>query len=304
MHHPKRFAAIGECLIEMSHQDEQHCHLGYAGDTYNVAVYCARSSDPETLRVDYISAVGDDPYSKAMLQTWENEGVHADFARRLKGRMPGLYFIRTDASGEREFYYYRSESAARNMFKNEQGADLLKHLPEFDCLYFSGISIAILDEKSRQQFFDALQLARKKQTMICFDSNYRERLWSSLDEAREVMTQFLSTADIALLSFDDEQALFGEDTPELIAERAHQAGVPEVVVKRGGQGYFLSMPDFTEWVPITPLEKVVDATAAGDSFNGAYLAARMQGLDPKRAAELGSEMTARVIQFPGAIIPK
>jgi len=304
MSHPKRFAAIGECLIEMSHQDEQHCRIGYAGDTYNVAVYCARSSGSETLTVDYISAVGDDPYSKAMLQAWQNEGIHADFVRRLKGRMPGLYFIRTDGSGEREFYYYRSESAARDMFKSEQGADLLKRLSEFDYLYFSGISIAILDEKSRQQFFAALQLAQKKQTMICFDSNYRERLWSSVEEAREVMARFLSTVDIALLSFDDEQALFGEDTPELIAERAHQAGVPEVVVKRGGQGYFLSTPDFTEWVPITPLEKVVDATAAGDSFNGAYLAARIQGLDSKRAGELGSEMTARVIQFPGAIIPK
>ena len=300
----KRFAAIGECMIEMSHLDANTCHLAYAGDTYNVAIYCARASDSKQLSVEYVTALGMDPYSDAMLEAWHEEGIESSLVRRLDDRMPGLYLIRTDEQGERRFFYYRSQAAARDVFKGSEGARVLAQLSEFDGLYFSGISIAILDEESRQQFFMALEVIRKQGTLICFDSNYRPSLWKSADEAREVTTQFLSVVDIALPSFDDEHDLFGDNDYKTIAKRAHDAGVKEVVVKRGGQGYFLSGPDATKWVAITPSEKIIDTTAAGDSFNGTYLAARLQDVNPEEAATRACEVSMKVIAYPGAIIPK
>ena len=300
----KRFAAIGECMIELSQLDASTCHLGYAGDTYNVAVYCSRSSNPKQVTVDYVTALGNDPYSDAMMQAWGDEGIRSEVVRRFEGRMPGLYFIRTDENGERSFYYYRSQSAARDVFKGAAGDALLHQLSTFDYLYFSGISIAILDQKSRQKFFDTLKAARDNKTTICFDSNYRQKLWHSFEEARDVISQFLSVVDIALPSYDDEYALFGDDDYQLMAKRAHEAGVREVVVKRGGQGYFLSSPDTTKWVSIVPSKKIVDTTAAGDSFNGAYLASRMQGMNCEKAGEAGFQMAEKVIAYPGAIIPK
>ena len=66
---------------------------------------------------------------------------------------------------------------------------------------------------------------------------------------------------------------------------------------------FLSSAQFTGEIPAEPVHVVVDSTAAGDSFNAAYLAARLLGADPPRAARLGNRLAARVIAFPGAIIP-
>jgi 2-dehydro-3-deoxygluconokinase len=77
----------------------------------------------------------------------------------------------------------------------------------------------------------------------------------------------------------------------------------EVVIKRGAAGCFVSSAAFTGEVAPTPVALVVDSTAAGDSFNAGYLAARLFGADPKAAARLGGALAARVIAHPGAIIP-
>jgi len=58
------------------------------------------------VRVDYVTVLGDDPYSDAMLAFWHAEGISTEHVARLPGRLPGLYLIRTDAQGERTFYNY------------------------------------------------------------------------------------------------------------------------------------------------------------------------------------------------------
>src|SRR5258706_12035893 len=103
-----RVAAIGECMLELRHRDPAVLELGFAGDSFNTALYMARCNQRERLTVDYVTALGTDPYSEAMLQSWREEGIGAGAVARLPGKLPGLYFIRTDAAGERRFFYYRS----------------------------------------------------------------------------------------------------------------------------------------------------------------------------------------------------
>ena len=57
--------------------------------------------------------------------------------------------------------------------------------------------------------------------------------------------------------------------------------------------------ELVEW----PQVAVVDTTAAGDSFNGGYLAARMAGKMPQQAASAGHALASVMIQHRGAIIP-
>jgi 2-dehydro-3-deoxygluconokinase len=113
----------------------------------------------------------------------------------------------------------------------------------------------------------------------------------------------LRRVDIALPTLDDDQALFGLQDSEDCARRLHGLGVGEVVVKLGRLGCFLSLQGRTARVPAEPVARVVDSTAAGDSFNAGYLAARLAGIEPEVAAEQGNRIAARVIAHPGAVIP-
>src|SRR3990167_8794750 len=278
------FAAIGECMIELNPLKRSRT-LAFSGDKLNTTVYFARCSDLERVRIHYATAVGDDPYSQQMLQQWMEEGIQTDCARQIPGKLPGLYLIHNDAQGEREFYYYRSQAAAREMFHGTAGQTLYDQLLQFNMFYLSSISLAILYEAGRTKLIDLLQCAHAEGKTICFDTNYRPRLWSSPEAARDAITQILPFCHIALPSFEDEQQLFGDPTPAATADRLHQAGIAEVVVKQGEQGYLLSDSLEKQQIRIDPVSHVVDATAAGDAFNGAYLAARLQGLEPTLAAK-------------------
>src|SRR5690349_5112168 len=112
-----RVAAIGECMLELTHRDEQTLALGYGGDTLNTALYLARTTAGRKIAVDYLTAVGDDPMSETMVHAWQAEGIGIGRVAHLPDRLPGLYLIRTGASGERRFFYWRSEAAVRSLFQ-------------------------------------------------------------------------------------------------------------------------------------------------------------------------------------------
>ena len=107
-----RVACIGECMIELSELGDGRLSRTHGGDTLNTAVYLARLG----VEVDYVTALGDDHFSDEMLAGWRREGVGTALVPRLPGRLPGLYLIRRDASGERSFFYWRDRAPARELF--------------------------------------------------------------------------------------------------------------------------------------------------------------------------------------------
>jgi 2-dehydro-3-deoxygluconokinase len=298
-----RVASIGECMIELSHRSPSELHLGFGGDTLNFAVYFARLTRGQDVRVDYVSALGDDSYSDAMIAMWQAEDVGTGLVARLAGRLPGLYTIRTDARGERSFTYWRSASAARALLQDGRAERLLAELSGFDLLYLSGVTLSILDGEQRQALLAIADVLRERGGRVAFDSNYRPVGWPDAATARAVFDEMLTRADIALPTLDDDQRLFGVADAREAADRLHHLGVAEVVAKRGAAGCFLSSAAFTGEAPPTLVAEVVDSTAAGDSFNAGYLAARLLGAESQAAARLGGALAARVIAHPGAIIP-
>jgi 2-dehydro-3-deoxygluconokinase len=298
-----RVASIGECMIELRHRSASALDLAYGGDTLNTAVYLARLTKKRDVRVDYVTALGDDAYSAAMLAMWRDENFGTELVVRLPGRLPGLYTIRTDARGERSFTYWRSASAARDMLRGARAEEVAAALAGYDLLYLSGITLSILDPPQRAALVAIADRVRAHGGRVAFDSNYRPVGWPSAEAARVAFEEMLGRVDIALPTLDDEQALFGvKDAPEC-AERLRQHGVAEIAIKLGEAGCSLSSAQFTGKLPAEPVDEVVDSTAAGDSFNAGYLAARLLGAAPRDAAQLGNRLAARVIAHPGAIIP-
>jgi 2-dehydro-3-deoxygluconokinase len=300
----KQIGVIGEAMLELSHKTPTSLSLSFAGDTLNFAIYLRRLLQNHAFDIHYVTALGQDAYSDQMLLDWQKEGLKTDLIRRLENKLPGLYLIRTDNKGERTFYFYRSDSAARELFKGDNLIDLSQQLAEMDYLYFSGISLAILDAASREYLADILRKAKQSGAQIIFDTNYRSSLWANSDSARKAIQPFLKYVDIALPTFMDDQLVFGDVTPEASVQRLFENGVTEIVVKCGAEPALVATLDHQQRVPTCLVGKIIDTTAAGDSFNSAYLAARLLGFDPIQASVYGHELAAKVITQPGAIIPR
>lgn len=300
--HP-RIALIGECMIELQQHANGNLQQSFGGDTLNTAVYMARVLGSGA-QVDYVTALGDDSFSDAMCQSWEQEGVGLSKVQRLPGRLPGLYCIQTDANGERRFLYWRNEAAVRDCFTTPDADAILGTLPDYDMLYLSGITLAVLGEQGRQRLFSALAQARRQGVRVAFDNNYRPRLWASVAQAREAYRECLTHVDVALLTEDDEQALFGYTESEHLLAAYRETKISEVVVKRGAQSCLVESGGERFEIAAQPVERVIDSTAAGDSFSAAYLAMRLRGGSPILAAEAGHRLASLVIQHPGALIPR
>lgn len=295
-----RVASIGECMVELSPRPGGLLKLGFGGDTLNTAVYLARLG----VEVDYLTALGDDSFSGRMLESWTAEGIGVDLVPRLPRRLPGLYLIEVDESGDRRFHYWRDQAPARELFSLPETGRILAAMPGYDLLYLSGISLSLYGEAGRATLFSGLDAARAGGARVVFDGNYRPRNWPDVDTARRVMNAMLERTDIVLTSFDDEKAVHGDADPAETARRLRRQGIGEIVVKLAGEGCLVAGSDGDTHLPATAAGPVVDTTAAGDSFNAAYLAARLAGIDPAGAAKAGHRLAGVVIGCPGAIIPR
>ena len=298
-----KIAAIGECMIEISDRLDGGMTLAYGGDTLNTAVYLARLAGDKDPQVDYLTALGDDPYSDEMLTVWQDEGIGTNLVARLPGRLPGLYTIRTDCKGERSFYYWRGASAAREMMRGEVGARLAEGLCNYNLIYLSGVTLSILTKNDRQALLTALEHAISTGARVAFDPNYRPHGWPSRQAAAAAIDEVYQRCHIALPGLDDECALHGAMDAATAVKRIADLGASEICLKDGDNGCFLCPGGSLQNIPALAAVMPVDTTAAGDSFNAAYLFSRLRGESQVGAAGAGHRLAARVIQYPGAVIP-
>ena len=302
---PQRIALFGECMIELQGEAFGAMQQTFGGDTLNTAVYLSRLSAGKNLQISYATGLGDDRYSDGMLSRWAQEGIDTTLVRRLPGRVPGLYTISVDSYGERTFTYWRDQAAVRAYFEvlAPDITPLESAAPTLSALYFSGISLAILPPASRERLFAVARKVAQHGGWVVFDNNFRPRLWADRRVAQEAFAEALALSDIAFITLDDEQLLHGDSSLDAALERTMTLTCPELVVKRGALPTLVKVGgQAAEEVPTVPVAKVVDTTAAGDSFAGAYLAGRLTGLGATEAAAAGNRLAARVIQHKGAII--
>lgn len=304
MKNPKKIALIGECMLELHGTALGAIQQSYGGDTFNTAVYLARCGGI-ALQTWYATALGDDTLSQELLRRWALEGLELGLVRSIPGRLPGMYQIEVDAHGERRFSFWRDFSAARAYF-DSPSTPLEARASEWDALYFSGISLAILPVEGRERLFALAQALRARGACVVFDNNYRPRLWSDADVARENFRRAFAVASVALITADDHQALFGLPCLEAAVAAAQGLPTPEIIIKRGVAPTLVRNPGSAAWLAVAtePVHTVVDTTAAGDSFAAGYLSRRLRGESVVEAARFGNRLAARVIQHPGAVIPR
>lgn len=295
-----RLLAIGEVMAEIRTAGDDGFALGFAGDTYNTAVYAAREIGVPGA-VAYLTRVGSEPLSAALVERAAGEGIDTTHVAVDPDRNIGIYSVSTDAHGERSFHYWRADSAARRLFAVEETA---MFMPGAEIIYLSGITLAILAPAARYRLVEALAARRAAGTRIAFDSNYRPKLWDDAAAARAAMQALWEVTDIALPSIDDEMELFGDSGEAAVIDRFAERSWEGIAIKRGIRGPVSPHLDAAAHPDFPPADRVVDTTAAGDSFNGGYLAAFLAGKDEAARLAAGHALAARVVGAPGAIIPR
>ncbi len=301
---PLKIACIGEAMIEMSfaHGETSQAAIGFAGDTLNTAIYLHREISDKH-EVSFLSRLGKDAFSSRMRDFIANEGVCVDYLESDDEKIPGLYSISTNEHGERSFSYWRSDSAARLLFQKNGEPDF-SGLDQFNIIYLSGITLAILPYFVREAFFEWLPAFRRKEnTAVVFDSNYRPKLWENKATAQKCIEQMWRLTDIGLPSVDDEMLLLDDADENTVMDRFKDYGIKTGVLKRGTKGPLTFTGEQSNF-EFAPADKMVDSTAAGDSFNGALLASLLDGSTIDDAMLAGHHCACKVVSQRGAIITR
>lgn len=296
----KRIASFGEAMVEFFNRGDDCWRRGFAGDSLNVA-WALRALLPKSYPVEYVTRVGEDGVSSDFVEFLEESDLGTGCISRDSNRTLGLYTIKTDEQGERSFDYWRSQSAAKCLADDPRALE--QALAGFGWVYLSGISAAIIESRGRMNLLKVIESLRTQGVKFAYDPNFRPKLWSSLDEMRDFTQQMTRLSSLVMPTFDDELAAFGDSTPEATAERLLSGGAEQVVVKNGTQPTLVAnhsaLQNYAVEQPVIPL----DTTGAGDSFNGGFLSAYLQGASLEKAVRRGQAVSARVVLHRGALLP-
>jgi 2-dehydro-3-deoxygluconokinase len=283
---------LGEPMVEFNQQPDGRFLMGHGGDTSNCAIAAARSG----AQAGMITALGQDAFGDSLMALWEDNGVDTAQVRRRANAPTGVYFVTHGPEGH-DFSYLRAGSAASRYGP----ADLpLKAIAQARCLHLSGITLAISDS-SCDAGFAAMEAARAAGVAVSFDTNLRLRLWP-LPRARAVIGAALRMCDIALPGLDDARQLTGLEAPDAIADRFLADGAGVVALTLGAEGTLVATPDRRERIAGFPVQ-AVDATGAGDTFDGAFLADWLHHGDPFAAARYANAAAAFSTLGHGAVAP-
>lgn len=294
-----RVLAIGECMAELAPSERVgEFKLGFAGDTFNTAWYLAQIA--ADIDVNYLTAVGDDAISQDLRAFMKDSRISDTHVQVIAGKTIGLYLIHL-SNGERSFSYWRSDSAARQLAVDEIA--LGRAVKGADLIYFSGITLAILDPQSREILLIALRRARASGTTVAFDTNLRPQLWSTPQEMTDTVMKAAAQSDIVLPSYDDEAVWFGDGDSIATLDRYAKAGVDQIVVKNSAQPVVFQKAGQRGEVGVDPARGIVDTTAAGDSFNAGVLVSVVRQDDLATGIRKGCRLAGHVVRHKGSLVP-
>lgn len=288
--------ALGEPLIEFNQAKDQAegttYKLGHGGDTSNTAIAATRQG----ARVGYLTALGTDAFGDAFIELWQKENVDCSHVIRDPSAHTGVYFVSHGSNGH-VFSYLRAGSAASRLTPDALPLDYIRSAK---FLHVSGISQAI-SPSATDTVFAAIAAARQGGAKVSYDTNLRLKLWP-IERARAIIHATIPLCDVILPSLEDASALTGLDEPNAIAAYYLALGVPLVVLKMGVEGALIATLHDRIRVAGRKVQ-TVDATGAGDTFDGAFLAMLARDCDPIEAAHYANAAAALSTMGYGAVAP-
>ena len=288
--------SIGECMIELFAEEPIETADTFtrslAGDSFNICVAAQRLGTS----TGYVTRLGDDPFADYLLGTFRSLGIDTSGVRRVDG-FNAVHFVARLPNGDRDFVYYRAGSAPSTLQPDDLDADYIGTTKVLHC---SGVAQAI-SESARLTVLRAAQMAKELGVTVSYDPNYRHQLWSP-EDMRRAAEGLLPYVDYFLPNVpDDSRALLGTDDPYQVVEQFRNLGVPVVAVTRGEQGAVIGCDEGVFDIPAYRPDGPIDATAAGDAFNGGFIHGLLNGMPVAEAGRLGTVTAGLKLRGRGAL---
>lgn len=292
----KKVVAIGELLIDFVPQQKgcsldevTHFERVAGGAPANVAAAVARLGG----RAAMVSQVGEDAFGTHILKVLRSNGVDTTHVFRTGRANTGLAFVSLDATGNREFSFFRNPSADLFLSQDQITADIFD-----DCAALHFCSVDLVDWPVRAAHRKAIGLARRAGAIVSFDPNVRLPLWSSPEECQAAIREFLPYADLVKLSDDEVEFVTGCADERDAAEKLFAMGCRLLIVTRGTDGSAAYTSAGAQGFAETLRVPVTDTTGAGDSFIGSFLyQLTRDGVDCGGLAALTGEQLTRYLAF-------
>ena len=293
-----QICSIGECMTEFNTNNNLNYKSSFAGDTANTAIYLSRLG----AKVTYVTSIGVDKLSDRMITFLKKEKINTKFIIRNSRKTVGLYIVENNLLGERNFNYWRSDSAAKFYFQMIDINKFSKFFYTYDLIYFSGITLSIYNEKNLSNFYQFLKLLKKKKIKICMDLNMRIKNWKSKKHAKETIMKFYKITDLVFFTNEDIQSI-GISSNNLFNKIFNNPYTIHIYRKNSGKIHICERDSISKY-NISLKNKVVDTTACGDAFNAAFIFHYLKNASFDNCVKFAHKLAKRVAHNKGAIIPK
>ena len=289
--------SIGEAMIEISNINNSLYNQSFAGDTLNFCNYL----DKKKLNAFFLSAIGKSEINQSLLDFVKSKKISIKYIKQINQFELGLYLIKNKDNGEKKFFYWRDESAAKQYFNNIDFLNLYKELKNFDYIYFSGITLSIIHISKLNNFIKLLKLLKNKKIKIVFDLNIRLSRWNKKN-LNNFLDSVLKFVDIFFLSGEDMNYWKNKNNLKSYEQIVRKYKIKHSIFRKNARFTYVFLNKTRYVFKNKLLKKVVDTSGAGDGFNAAYLSNFIVNNDPVLALKAGSSLGSKIIMKKGAIV--
>ena len=289
--------SIGEAMIEISNIKNSLYNQSFAGDTLNFCNYL----DKKKLNAFFLSAIGKSEINQSLLDFIKSKNISTKYIKQINQFEVGLYLIKNKDNGEKQFFYWRDESAAKQYFNNIDFLNLYKELKNFDYIYFSGITLSIIHISKLNNFIKLLKLLKSKKIKIVFDFNIRPSRWNKKN-LNIFLDSVLKFVDICFLSGEDMNNWKNKNNIKSHEQIVRKYKIKHSIFRKNAKFTYVFLNKTRYVFKNKLLKTVVDTSGAGDGFNAAYLSNFIVNNDPVLALKAGSSLGSKIVMKKGAIV--
>ena len=289
--------SIGEAMIEISNIKNSLYNQSFAGDTLNFCNYL----DKKKLNAFFLSAIGKSEINQSLLDFVKSKNISTKYIKQINQFEVGLYLIKNKDNGEKQFFYWRDESAAKHYFNNIDFLNLYKELKNFDYIYFSGITLSIIHISKLNNFIKLLKLLKRKKIKIVFDFNIRPSRWNKKN-LNIFLDSVLKFVDICFLSGEDMNYWKNKNNIKSYEQIVRKYKLKHSIFRKNAKFTYVFLNKTRYVFKNKLLKTVVDTSGAGDGFNAAYLSNFIVNNDPVLALKAGSSLGSKIVMKKGAIV--
>ena len=284
-------------MIEISNIKNSLYNQSFAGDTLNFCNYL----DKKKLNAFFLSAIGKSEINQSLLDFVKSKNISTKYIKQINQFEIGLYLIKNKDNGEKQFFYWRDESAAKQYFNSIDFINLFKELKNFDYIYFSGITLSIIHVSKLNNFIKLLKLLKSKKIKIVFDFNIRPTRWNKKN-LNNFFDSVLKFVDICFLSGEDMSYWKNKNGIKSYEQIVRKYKIKHSIFRKNAKFTYVFLNKNKYVFKNKLLKKVVDTSGAGDGFNAAYLSNFIVNNDPILALKAGSTLGSKIVMKKGAIV--